>query len=258
MGRNEAEAHFETYLDAHHLSYRYEEPAGGARPDYWIDHLNGTVVCEVRHVTASIGNRIGNRFGAFDPYKPLAKAVKRKSKQGRALDGIHPYVVVLWAPDWGVGDIAAAGALFGRVGISFPVDEATGTGDLDRASNTFGRDATLHPGTRSHISAVAVLRRFNPTLRDAEDEISGRLDAVGRDTIETGLPIIYDVFERRQNDGRFDPDARQPRLTVMHNPDATLPLPGGVLQGPYDEHWSEVDGIYGRQWVGEAHHRLPS
>lgn len=257
MAQNAAEEHFETYLDSHSHTYRYELPAGAANPDYWVDHDTGPVVCEVRHVTASIGETIGNEFGSIDPYKPLAKAVKRKSRQGRALDGVHPYVVVLWAPDWDVGDLAVAGALFGRVGISFPVDTTTGTGDLGKASNRFGRDATLHPGTRSHISAVALLHRFNPTLRDAEDEISARLDVLGRDSIETGLPVIWDVFERRQNEGLFDPDARQPRLTVMHNPDATLPLPPDVLRGPYDEHWSDINGVYGPYWVGDLHHRLP-
>jgi hypothetical protein len=35
--RNEAEQHFETYLDGHGLAYEYELATDdGKRPDYWI------------------------------------------------------------------------------------------------------------------------------------------------------------------------------------------------------------------------------
>jgi hypothetical protein len=259
MASNAAEEHFETYLDAHRLTYEYELAAGDAHPDYWVDHDDGLVVCEVRHVTASIGQEVGNGFGSFDAYQPLNRAVKRKSKQGRALEGVWPYVVVLWAPDWGVGDLAVSGALFGKVQISMPMDTTTGTADMDQARSTFGRNAALHHGDdgRPHVTAVALIRRFNPTLRDAEDEISAKLDEVGRDSIDTSLPIISEVFERRAAEGLFDENARQPRLTVFHNPHATISLPAGVFRGPFDQHWFDHDSQYGPWWNGTMLDRLP-
>lgn len=252
--RNEAEEHFEQYLGARGIKFEYERPAGDKHPDYWLE-ASGDPVCEVRHITASMSD-LPNRSGAFDPYGPLAKAVKRKSAQGRALEGAHPYVVVIWAPHWVDDPLAVMGAVFGKVQIVMPFDPAVGAADADKATMGFGRDATLHAEQRRHISAVAVIRRFNPRLRAAQDE----LDALRRPeaTLEEGVRLTMEVFGRRAEKGLLDDDSREPRLVTFHNMYASTPLALDIFDGPFDEQYSISESAYERVFAGTDVERLPT
>jgi len=258
MAQNEAETLFETYLASQGLVFAYEQEAGdGRRPDYWVETAAGVVVCEVRHVTASISNVLGGTVGSLDPYRPLARAVKAKSRQGRGLAGVHPYVVVLWAPGWDVSDFAVSGALFGNLTMVMPLDSDTATADTSQVHTEFGRDAVMHHDERAHISAVAILRQFNPTLRAAQDEIAHQLDDVGRGDIGTSVPVIQQVFQRREADGTFEPDLQKPRLVTYHNPQATKPLDRDVFNGPFDQQWAPMDGEYRQVAAGRLVESLP-
>ena len=236
MAANDAEAHFETYLAARRLCWQYELPAGDNRPDYWIDTPAGCVVCEVRHVTA----HPPSGGSALDPYKPLAKAIGKKAKQSKALDGVHPYVVVLWAPHWPTDEIAVTGAMFGRIEIVMPFDGERA--DSTKADYGFGRDAKLHPAQHPHVSAVAVITRFNPTLRAVQVEQRKLLAGVVDRDEQIG--IILDLYERRTADGALVEEARQPRLRVFHNYYASTPLDFDVFDGPWDQQHGEFGDRY--------------
>lgn len=257
VARNEAEEHFETYLDLHELGFEYERAAGAAHPDFWINSPQGLVVAEVRHVTARVGEGRGNRFGAFDPYKPLGKAVKRKSRQGREVPENIPYVVVLWAPGWGVDDFTVSGALFGKLEMVMPLNTETGTADMGELHTEFGLNKTMRETERDHISAVVLMRRFNPTLRGAQNEIAAMLDRTGRDDRDAGVRVIFDVHERRRSEGLLDDEARQPRLVTFHNPNATTPLGIDVFNGPFDQQWSAEGDRYRCTHTGAHVGELP-
>jgi hypothetical protein len=254
VARDEAEEHFETYLASRGIAFEYELPAGDSNPDYWLA-VSGAPVCEVCHVTASMSD-LPNRSGAFDAYKPLAKAIKRKSSQGRALEGSQPYVVVVWAPQWVDDAFVVMGALFGKVQIVMPFDSATGSADMDQASMDFGRDATLHASQRRHISAVAVIHRFNPRPRAAQDE----LDALRRRgaSPEEGVRLTMEVFGRRAEQGLLDDDSREPRLVTFHNMYAATPLALDIFDGPFDEQYSISESAYERVFAGTDVDRLPT
>ena len=253
MARNEAEEHFETYLSGRTLSFEYELPAGRSNPDYWLPRSEPRVVCEVAHVTASLWDRPG-RIGAFDAYKPLGKAVRRKSAQGRGLPPDLPYVVVLWVPSWTTDDLTVMGSLFGKVEITMPVDVSTGTADSDQRQLGFGQNRVLQ-GEREHISAVSILKRFNPGVRQAEDEY----DAIDTDlmTRDEKIRTLFEIYERRGRDGLLDDDARTPRLVTFHNPGATAPLGLDVFDGPYDEQYSVVGDSYTKVIQGTGVNQLP-
>jgi hypothetical protein len=251
---NEAEMHFEAYLESRVIEFEYENDAGDRRPDYWLSPLRGGAVCEVRHVTAAMSD-LPDGSGPFDPYKPLAKAVKRKSAQGRGLEGKRPYVVVLWAPHWVDDPLSVLGALFGKAGVVMRISRATGEADLSQLSLGFGLNATLQAGQRQHISAVAMLRRFNPGLRAAQDEVEELLPPGG--SPEEGLKTILDVYGRRGDEGLLDDGARCPRIVTFHNTHASVPLPLAVFDGSYDEQYRVTDSGYVRVFAGHEVDRLP-
>ena len=249
IARVAAEEIFEQYLTARGITWAYEVPAGESHPDYWLDHP-AQPVCEVRHVTAAL---LDQEPGPVDPYKPIAKAVKRKAKQGRALEGAHPYVVVIWAPDWPTDFHSVSGALFGKIRAVMPVDPATGTADSSRSHVGFGRDASLHSSQHEHVSAVAVIDQFNPGLCAAEAEIDGEIEPTCDNLgLAEKVAIAQDVFDRRTRDGLFEHGACTTRLVTYHNMHATTPLPLDVFDGPFDEQYSiGSDGTFTLVFEGD-------
>lgn len=256
--KNPAEALVEEYLNERRITWQYEQEAGGRYPDFWLD-LPSKPVCEVRHVTKSLSDLPG-KGGAFDGHKPLANAIHAKAKQGKALDGLQPYVVMLWVPDWVSDPLIVSGAMFGRIQVVMPFDPATGTADVDQAYTGFGRDATLHGEQHRHISAVTIIHRFNPTLRAVQDEYQSLATEASKDTEAdrlAGVQSLFEVFRRRTEDGTFDEDARQVRLVTMHNIHASTPLPLDVFNGSFDEQYSIGTDGYELVYQGEAVPLLP-
>lgn len=250
----EAEAIFEEYLRGRGISWQYERPAGPSHPDYWLD-VPAQPVCEVRYVTAYLPGP----DEAVGAYKPIARAVKRKARQGRALAGVQPYVVVIWAPRWPTHVHVVAGALFGRVQIVMPFSPSTGTADSDQAQLGFGRNAILHGNQHKHVSAVVVIERFNPGLRAVENEIDAEVEQAGADLEPHQVAeITMGVFEGRTRARLFEHRALLPRLVTFHNMHATTPLPLDVFDGPFDEQYSaRYDGSFTLVFEGEQVPKLP-
>jgi hypothetical protein len=257
MGRaesEETESYFADYLLERGVPHEYEKAAGSSFPDYWLTTRHGAVVCEVHRIRKSLYERPSG-VGAIDPYPPIRKAVKRKAPQGKSLRGAIPYVVVLHAPGWPADEVSVPGALFGGIQVVMPFD-----GESARAEDAhyeFGRNAELHRDQHPHVSAVAVLKRFNPTLRAVQDEVDELLDHQ-RGDVERSLSVGIEAFRRRTEDGTYIEDARRTRLVVYHNLYATTPLPTDVLAGPFDEQFSTVGGVYNRISQGIETPRLPS
>jgi hypothetical protein len=162
------------------------------------------VVFEVTETQKSMGDV--DDSGALDLCDPWNRAVDDKAKQGRALEGRAPYVIVISAPRLPADPWLVKGGVFGRPTIPVPR-----SGDLDNLPVMFGRDAAVHPGTRDHVSAVAVLQRFHsPTIEHEQ----------------------------------------LPRLLVHHNWSASMPLGREVLGGVHDEQHFEVGGLHTLRAVG--------
>ena len=252
--RTPAERHFEHYLRGRGLEYEYElETTTGARPDFWVETPERLVVCEVRQLDATLSGR-PNRSGAFDATAPITKAIKRKSRQGRGLGGVYPYVVVLWAPHWVDDDAVVIGAVLGRLQISMPFNASTGALDPERRAPTVGRDAALHGGARTHISAVAMMSRFNPGALAAEEEVRAKLD--GSATKLERIEMIIRIYGEREAAGLLNDDDREPRLSVFHNPYASVPLAGHVFRGDFDRHYALEGDHYLRVFEGPDAHCL--
>ncbi len=258
----QAEAIFEEYLQLHGLSFDYEAPAGTYRPDYWIASADDPIaVCEVTALEKTLGP---NRSGAFDGPGPVRSKVKKKVRQGRSVaEAGIPYVVVVWSTTWPTDEIIVSSALFGRLQITMPVDPDIGTADRDQTQLQFGRDAALHADQHRNVSAVSIVKQFNPYQRQADDLVRERRREAGVPpgaSLEEALPVILATYDELQAAGKYVDGARRPRLVTYHNPHTVNPLPTELFAGPFDEQHGLIGNggaHYGTIAVGTQVPRLP-
>lgn len=112
------------------------------------------------------------------------------------------------------------------------------------------------PSGNRNLSALALLRTFNPTLVDlraAREEVGPFSDPT------EGIRRYSEIEERLTREGRFDPDAACHRVLLVHIRQPEHPLPVGWLGGSYDEEWAldASSGKLNRIHTGPLHHRVP-
>lgn len=236
----------ETYLQNRGLLYEYERLIGTRSPDFSVDHPFGTFVMEV-----------------YDPYievdmthnGPIARQDFPRAFTGRKQEQILavaraglPFVGVIGSGNaqQEVDAFALVQTMFGDAGVIFEVssDGIPGDSQSSMQSALFASEGShVSANLNNDVSAMAVIDSFNPTqhvLNDAldagllgapatsatdeefENFMAARMDHIGRIAQELILS------------GNYYPEARAPRLRVVHNPWATRPLPYDRLAGPYD------------------------
>ncbi len=223
------------------FTHEYEPEVGGRCPDFLVHAPFGDFAVEVYEPEL----RLPSPAGSFSSYPAIRGAFKnRKKKQAKAvrLAGL-PYVAALARTnsDISFGPSLAAGAMFGDVAMTFPLGvENPG----DHAKTVFGANSQAQPEKNRGISALAIVRRFNPTLWRLDARLVERVRVWGkpRNNNEIGL-----LLEQRWRDdaeltraGVLDADARVARMIFLHNPFAEHPLDLRV-GGPHDQQWSIVD-----------------
>jgi hypothetical protein len=234
------------YLRQRRFSFVYEPSIRGRNPDFVVDTNVGRVALEVfaprLHLPA--------KSGSFDSVAPVLGAFeKRKRKQiGAAVDEGLPAILVVASTNSDVpfDEFAIGGAMFGRPGIRFRL------GHAEEAISTFLGPGRTQPQLNTSYSAMALVRRFNPTLWRLRLAWSTLLRS------EPGTKssrALGETFVRRQeveseltNRGIFDPSAALARFIVLHNPYARVPLPL-EFAGMHDEQYSVVsDDDDGALW----------
>lgn len=238
----ESEALFAAYLDDRGLTYEYEREFGGRPLDFFVTHPTlGAVVCEVTEITTM------EPAGWVDPYRAAREKIKEKQKQGRALTGEFPYVIVLrFAVLHPPVDMIVTGAMYGDIGVTIPIDPATGGpppgAEWQVAPLGGGR---MQPERNTTISAIAVIEQFNPTKAAVERAIAARLPE--RPSFEEAWRVTREEYARP----RYQDDARLPRLDVFHNLHAAMPVPREFFAGPHDALWDLAGDAYTRTWTGD-------
>lgn len=249
--RSDGERLFAAYLRQRRLEWEYEPDLAGRHPDFLVQHPLGLVVCEVYEPEIRLP-RAG--AGVIDSYGPLRNAFEsRKRKQINAARAAgHPYVAVVGETntDVGIDPVIMAGAMFGAVGVTFPINTQTGGPDGEPDSKTvFLAGGRLQEKRRTGVSAVAVPKRFNPTEWRVQQAYRDRLRQIGLGFKRRLGPrerrLAHDIIRSSYSDleaaGTYDPHARQARLVVLHNPHAAIPLEPGVFGGPHDDQWSTIE-----------------
>jgi hypothetical protein len=244
---------FATYLDAVGLAWEFGPAVGGTRPDFVVE---GQVVCEV---TAIEGHHLPEQVGARIPAHPIRQKIRDKWGQAEAAKSAgYRFVLVLhqegWHADLSVPTVAAA--LFGDISLPMAFDPTSGTMSTGEGF-VFGARGMTEPAGNRNLSAVALVRSFNPTLVDLEaarkEEVRGVTD------VKEGWQRYVAIEERLTEEGRFDPDASAVRLLLVHSRRPAHPLDAGWFGGSYDEEWGFDDRAEQlvRLHAGPLYHRVP-
>jgi hypothetical protein len=219
--------------------WEYGPKIEGRRSDFLAKSPGGLILLEVFEPEL----RLPQRTGSFDSMEPVVGAFEaRKRKQiGAASAAELPLVIVIGSAssDLEYGIYSMAGAMFGRPGIQFRV----GPTDPDpHARNVFLGGGRVQPQQFRSVSALAGIRRFNPTEWRLEAAAGSRgLDrenVQGRRQLSEWLRYRKDLEHELTERGVFDPSASLARLVVLHNPHTLRSLSPGLF-GLYDEHYGD-------------------
>lgn len=234
------------YLRQCRLSYERERLVDSRRPDFSVDHLEGTFVMEVYDPYIPFNEHYSGPVARQDFPRAFADR-KREQILAVARAGL-PYVGVI-GPGQAQREVdvfALAQTMFGDAGVTLPVGPDVVPQDA-RESARFGffsSDASrVTPDLNNEVSAMAVVRTFNPTQRVLDAALDARLPAtppasVMNEEFESFLAARFKIAERIASElvhaRTYLPEARVSQLIVVHNPWAIRPLPYDRLAGPYD------------------------
>jgi hypothetical protein len=231
----------------HHFS-EYERPVGGKLLDFSVDHPDQSFVMEVYEPHIRIPKN-GGWFSSYDGLRGMFERNKREQIRAAKNAGL-PFVGVLARTnsDIDFGPDLVAGAMFGDLTINMPIAEGGESLDVERGVTAFGSGGKVQPGQMRGVSAVAIVRRFNPTAWKLTKELNARTAGLpswhagmteGESlAIQTRMADIATEIEHQfLRSGTYDPAAAVARLIVLHNPYADRSLWLDILNGPHDEQW---------------------
>lgn len=256
---SEGEAAVADYLASRRIRFDYEPQIGNRHPDFLAHAPDGDVVFDVYEPVL----HLPNSSGSFDSVKPVSGAFgDRKRKQAKAArEAGLPFIVVVGSAnsdipyDW----MAAVGALRGRPGVSFPVGPGA-PADAEPEPTLIGIGKT-GGGENTSFSALAVLHRFNPTawrLRLAQRAVVRQPKSGLPDDHDSRMRALVEISERYSEIEAeltarllFLPNPSRARLSIYHNPNASISLPW-TFAGGHDEQWGEVTDRDGNVGYGPA------
>ncbi|HET9127041.1 MAG TPA: hypothetical protein VFN73_03100 [Propionibacteriaceae bacterium] len=251
---NPGEDLFVSYLENRGLSYEPEPLIGGRKPDFLVQVRGVEVACEVYEPEIylprrqSPDGRSAPLGGFMDPYTRLRRGFEaRKQDQIKAFSAAgYPVLLVFaeTASEIPLDPVTMAGAMYGNLQVSFPVGEDST--EKPPAQMGFGGGGRVQARRRRGLSAVAILKCFNPGMWQVEQTIDGRLRDAGFDrslasTKRAGeaAEIICAVYAEARADG-WDDNERATRLEVIHNPYAVHTLNLDCVGGPWDSQWAAI------------------
>lgn len=235
------------YLDQRGLCWEHEPEIGGRHLDFVVECAVGSVALEVYEPHL----RLPNRFGSYDSIGPVEGAFSdRKRKQIKAAKQAGlPLVLVIGSANSDVpyDVLSIAGVMFGRPGVRMTVHPEGVATDPTAA---FLGPGKVQPDVNRGASALALIRRFNPTLwrLRAAWRSAGLIDRSPPDTPRARC----EVYERMRvieatmtRSGVYLPEARIARLVIAHNPFADNPLPRRFA-GSHDDQYGALES--GSEW----------
>jgi hypothetical protein len=255
VGVKPGEELFVSYLDSRGLSFEREPLIGGRQPDFLASVGGIEVACEVYEPEICLPRR-QNPDGTTDPmdafmdsYTRLRHGFEaRKQDQIKAFSAAGYSVLLVFAETASkipLDPVLMAGAMYGNLQVSFPVgDDQT---EIPPAQMGFGGGGRVQASRRRGLSAVAILKDFNPGVWQIERTLDLRLRQAGLDRSlasskrwTEAWEIICAVYAEAADDG-WDANERATRLEVIHNPYAGHPLSRDHFGGPWDRQWAAID-----------------
>jgi hypothetical protein len=241
------EEKFAAYLSQRGLAHEYEAPVGGKNPDFLVHASVGDVSCDVYEPEIKLP---ASRIGMFDPFPGLRKAFENnKYEQAKAARAAGmPFVLVLVRTnsDIAFDPIIVAGAMFGNISVELTIALEPGLPPPERDSRfVFGTGARLQPELNRAVSAIALPRTFNPTLRPVMEAYRERKLAIGDgdpatwsfDERTRAWDLMTETFDEFTAKSIYNDAASVSRVIVLHNPYCDIALDRTVFTGPWDEQW---------------------
>jgi hypothetical protein len=216
----------------------------------------------------------GGPFSSYDGLRGMFERNKKNQIRAAKSAGL-PFVGVLARTNSDVdfGPDLVAGAMFGDLTFAMPLAQDGESFDADRGVTTFGKGGRVQPSQMRGVSAVAILRRFNPTAWKLEREFRARtahipswhpgMSQEEQRAASAAIGRITSQIEHQYlESGTYNPAASLARLIVLHNPYADRSLRLDILSGPHDEQWmayrDEGATLYGERWKGPLIHEVPN
>jgi hypothetical protein len=225
---------FAAYLNQMGLSAEYEPDIGDSLPDFLVDLPVGEqLIVEVYEPEEKASPGGGWRNPAQAANKLFRS--KRKAKQISAAYNVGlPVLCVL-----------------GESNSDFNFDP------FEIAIAMLGLDAPLRSGKFSDISAIGVVRRFNPTAWRLERSVAERLGSRAECVPSQNWAVAFREAESElSRTGCYRPDASLAYLSVLMNPFADYSFNFAALEGPHDERWNRSGKAspiwFDRVWTGPA------
>ena len=150
-------------------------PVGAKRLDWSVDHPSQSFGFEVYEPEIRLPQG-GGPFSSYDSLRGMFKNNKKKQIRAAKNAGL-PFVGVLarTKADINFSPDLVAGAMFGDLTTVFPIDPDGEGFDPSRATTTFGKGGRgPNQGRGRGVSAVAIIRAFNPTAWRPEEELRVR------------------------------------------------------------------------------------
>jgi hypothetical protein len=137
------------------------------------------------------------------------------------------------------------GAMLGNLSIQANFDNSKAHKVVKFIKTIFGRGGKMTKNKNTTISAIIVLQEFldNREVQKAlkEEERKQGKEFTGPELTAIRMKLLknYDL-------------KRVPRVVIMENPYARIPLPLVLFCGPYDERWRIQNNKIERVFVGEV------
>jgi hypothetical protein len=254
-GVNPGEELFVSYLESRGLSFEREPLVVGRKPDFLVQFGGIGIACEVYEPAISLPRQQNldgttSPMGGFmDSYTRLRHGFEaRKQDQIKAFSAAgYPVLLVFaeTASEIPFDPVTMAGAMYGNLQITIPIGE-------DQTENPpaqmgFGGGGRVQVSRRRGLSAVAILKEFNPGVWQVERTLDARLREAGLDRSLSSTKrwaeaweIICAVHAEAAADG-WDPRETVTRLEVIHNPYACRAISLDHFGGPWDRQWAAID-----------------
>jgi|GEM_PF-762249 len=241
---DESERMFQDYLDTHGVSFDFEPKIEGKqkRPDFRVTWSGHVLLCEVKGL---YGTQPRPRAANFDPYRSIRKEIHEVRRQFREYKTENCCVLILHnVSDWAFRDWprVLVAAMLGDDGLEIPFDPERGILLRNQARHAHlgrgkMRDQKSGRVQNTGISAIAVLSertisnpRFEAAYNERISELKARTGAEPtaaqrleiRMALYSEIPVSLGVC---------------PRISVVENPFARIPLPPEVFCGPWDERY---------------------
>ncbi len=222
---------FAGYLNQQVIHWEYAPLVGDSRPDFGLLMADGRrMIVEVYEPEEQASPLGGWRNPATLPGKLF-----RNNHKGKQIAAAHQAGLPL------LGVLASTNPR-----CDFAIEP------FEVAIAMFGLDGPFRSGKYSDISAVGVVRSFNPTAwrleRHAATSLGTRADSAGDAT--WAMALRKSEAELRRS-GCYDRHARLAYLSVLVNPFADLPFDTSKFEGPHDERWDRT-GQASPSWVGKT------